>query len=341
MAWADFGSLLTVDVAYYQGDYWPDGNVHGVIVNVARGNQGSYQETTWGAKQVANARAASKGVGFYFFNGNLNAYTCGVLFGATLARLGFNPATDLVAIDCEDEGGTNTHAWGPAECADFINGVATAVPVTWNNVLVYMNYSVNRRFNWSQIVSYGARLWYARPGHSVDQIYWPFVTMKQDGLYNGVDADGHNQTYTQIIGSSTSPVKRKRTMTAIVTVPEWGGAVFILNPGSMKYVSDPAEVQRYCALEDIGLKVLNVSDGTFQQGLRAYILPIDASTAQALIGADVNYYVAPWLDARNAPTASVSLTAQDKQDIAGIVASDIKIPTQYQIDTIPGKAVAV
>jgi len=217
MGWAGY-DRLSVDVAYYQGDYWPDGNVYGVIVNVARGNQGSYQETTWGAKQVANARNAGKAVGFYFFNGNLNAYTCGTLFAATCRKLGFDPATDIIAIDCEDEGDTGTHAWGPGECTDFVDGFYAVMGGSfgWNNVLIYMNYTVNRRFDWSNPVRFGAKLWYARPGHSVDQIYWPVTTMKQDGLYGGVDADGHNLTYNEMIGATTPPKKKgKNGMTTL------------------------------------------------------------------------------------------------------------------------------
>lgn len=202
MGWAGF-NLLTVDVAYYQGNYHADGNVYGVIVNVARLNQGGYQETTYGARQIANARADGKGVGFYIFNGNQNAYTAGILFAQTCIRMGFNPKTDVIAIDCEDEGSTGTHAWGPGECSDFMNGFNTVLRLAWSSVLVYMNYTVNRRFDWSGVAGAGARLWYARPDGPLDQKFWASVTMKQDGLYNGVDADGHNAPFPEIVGGSS------------------------------------------------------------------------------------------------------------------------------------------
>lgn len=258
--WANFGTLLTVDTAFYQGDYHGDGNITGVIVNTARGNQGSYQETTWGAKQVANAKADGKQWGAYFFNGNLDPYTCGALFGHTLVSSGFDPAVNLVGIDCEDEPATGTVAWGPTQCQQFMAGVNTVISVPWSGVLVYMNYTVNRRSPaWADVAALGARLWYARPDGPLDQAYWPVVTMKQDGLYNGVDQDGHNLTYPQIIGAP-APKKRRSTDMLIFSVDDWGtGQIYTITDGYLHYVGSPAELDAALAVLFNSLEPGNVA----------------------------------------------------------------------------------
>ena len=196
MGWAGFPDLFN-DSAFYQGDYWSPAESSGVIVNTARCNQGSYQETTWGAKQLANVRSQGKDTGHYLFNGNLDAYTVGRVWAATCQRNGFNPATEVLAYDCEDEGDTGTHAWGPQQVLDCQRGFndVWGSPIPWTSIRVYMNKDVNDRFNWSGLVELGAQLWYARPGGPLDQAWWPCVWAKQDGTFQGVDANGYTKTF--------------------------------------------------------------------------------------------------------------------------------------------------
>lgn len=204
MGWAGFPDLFN-DSAFYQGDYWSPAESSGVIVNTARCNQGSYQETTWGVKQLQNVRAQGKDAGHYLFNGNLDPFTVGKLWAATCRRNGFNPASEVLAYDCEDEGDTGTHAWGPVQvlaCQAGFNNVWGS-PVPWRSIRVYMNWAINRRFDWSQIVGLGAQLWYARPGGPLDQRYWPSVWAKQDGTFQGVDANGYQKTFATSNGGGT------------------------------------------------------------------------------------------------------------------------------------------
>lgn len=338
--WADFGTRLTVDTAFYQGDYHPDGNVSGVIVNVARGNQGSYSETTWGARQVANAKNAGKDWGGYFFNGNLDPYTCGVLFGRTLASLGFDPARNVVGVDCEDEGATGTHAWGPDQVAAFINGVASVIRgLTWGNVLVYMNYDVNHRFKWSAIDGYGARLWYARPGHTVDQAYWAVVTMKQDGLYNGVDADGHNLTYQQIIGAPVPKKQRRRSLVNLFAIDDWNGTVVAVGAGSIHPVTaaeyPPLKAVLYNSLDDAN--VAHISSSDLPSVLAGFGLG-EYTVAQVQAAGAGNTLIATWADSRKAPTSPIDEGALASSISAVLVpAVTAAVPHEF---TVTGKATA-
>lgn len=330
MGWAGFPDLFN-DSAFYQGDYWSPPESSGVIVNTARCNQGSYQETTWGAKQLANVRAQGKDTGQYLFNGNLNRYTVGRLWAATCRRNGFDPAAEVLAYDCENEKETGTVAWGPDDVAECQRGFNDewGSPIPWASIRVYMNWDINRKFNWSGIVALGAQLWYARPGGSLDQQWWPRVWAKQDGTFQGVDANGYQKTFA---ASNGAVQRRRQLMSSIVTVPEWDGAVFILNQGTIKYVPTVQEVQMFCNLENQQIRTVGVSDGSFQAMLQAYTLPIDAPTAKALVGAAVNYYVAPWLDARG---ASAPTLTDDQLAKIGAAVPVPSIPTKF---TITGEA---
>ncbi|MGN6200030.1 hypothetical protein [Humibacter sp.] len=212
MGWAGFPNLFN-DSAYYQGDYWSPAESSGVIVNTARCNQGSYSETTWGAKQLANVRAQGKNTGHYLFNGNLDRYTVGRLWAQTCRRNGFDPVTEVLGYDCEDEGGTNTHAWGPADVITCQQGFNDewGSPIPWSAIRAYMNKDVNGRFDWSQLVALGAQLWYARPDGPLDQAYWPTVWAKQDGTFQGVDANG----YTTFVTGSVAPLEKGSPMSTL------------------------------------------------------------------------------------------------------------------------------
>lgn len=207
MGWAGFPDLFN-DSAYYQGDFWSPEESSGVIVNTARANQGSYQETTWGAKQLQNVRAQNKDAGHYLFNGNLDKATVGRLWAQTCRRNGFDPAREVLAYDCEDEGATGTHAWGPQDIIDCQRGFndVWGSPIPWSSIRAYMNHDVNDRFDWSPLVRLGVHLWYARPGFNVtpaqlDQQYWPTVWAKQDGTFQGVDANGYTKTFAASNGA--------------------------------------------------------------------------------------------------------------------------------------------
>lgn len=240
MSWAGFPDLFS-DAAYYQGDYWSPAESSGVIVNTARCNQGAYSETTWGAKQLANVRAQGKDTGHYLFNGNLDHATVGRLWAGTCRKYAFNPATEVLAYDCEDEDTTGTHAWGPddvAQCQAGFNA-AWGSPVPWQSVRVYMNYDVNRQFDWSGLVALGAQLWYARPGGPLDQAFWPRVWAKQDGTFGGVDANGYTKTFAASNGTA-KPIEEDDVSYALIPIADGTGTgVMSLTTGNWAGIASP------------------------------------------------------------------------------------------------------
>jgi len=192
------------DVAYYQGARPNLSGMSNVFVNTARCNQGGYELTTYGATQVDWAISQLGFSSYYIFNGNVDAYSAGVAFGQNgIPR--FMVGKSGILIDCEDEGATGTHAWGPDQAIAFANGVRSVRPdIPYSSFIVYMNYTVNRRFNWQSCVNLGMGLCYARPGGPDDYQWWPANYsryIKQDGTVNGIDADWHNASWASIIGT--------------------------------------------------------------------------------------------------------------------------------------------
>lgn len=222
--WAGFPGLFN-DCAYYQGDYWSPPESSGVIVNTARCNQGSYSETTWGAKQLANVRAQGKDAGHYLFNGNLDPYTIGRLWADTCRSNGYNPATEVLGYDCENEPSTGTTAWGPEQVTAAQQGFNDewGSPIPWSSVRIYMNWDINHKYDWSALATAGAQLWYARPGGPLDQAWWPTVWAKQDGTFQGVDANGYTPPFTTptAIATGSTPRRRRKPM-SLVTVQHNG-----------------------------------------------------------------------------------------------------------------------
>lgn len=213
--------FLSADWSYYNGLTPATSGLYGAIVCTARGNQGGFSVTTYGSRQVAFAQSRGLAIGDYFFNGNLDPFTCGVLF-AQSALFGFVVGHSLILIDCEDEGASGTHAWGPDQAIGFANGVRSVRgDIPYSAFIDYMNWDVNHRFNWSSCVALGMGLMYARPGGPMDYAYWPAnlpSVMKQDGTVNGADADYHNLPYTLIVGGSIIPARRKSMTTLYAKV---------------------------------------------------------------------------------------------------------------------------
>lgn len=340
--WAGFPDLFN-DSAFYQGDFWSPPESSGVIVNTARCNQGSYSETTWGAKQLANVRAQSKDAGHYLFNGNLDRYTVGRLWAATCRRNGFNPATEVLAYDCEYETSTGTVAWGPDDVAECQRGFndAWGSPIPWSSIRVYMNWAVNRQFNWSGIVALGAQLWYARPGGPLDQQWWPRVWAKQDGTFQGVDANGYTKTFA--VSNGAHPIIKKKEDDGMFVFSTLDSAhpnlAFIAGEGRIRYLNsegalNAALVGLYNSVDPSNIRGLD--DNGILGLLEAY--SIGGITLQEVVDlwkTPTQEYIAPWRAASTAPL--VSLTDADADSIA----AKLNVPRSFQIDTIPGKAVAV
>lgn len=200
--------------AYRSGDvsYWngPTPQVDGMqtcFVCTARLNQGGFQVTTYADQQTAWVARKLGHTSFYIFNGPLDAYTAGVLF-ATQALMRYGDQSGIL-IDCEDEPATGTASWGPGEAMQFMRGVQSVAPYIRNEqFIVYMNYTVNRRYDWSACVAAGMGLMYARPGGPDDFLWWPVglkAYMKQDGeVPPGTDADWHNTPWPEIIAPATA-----------------------------------------------------------------------------------------------------------------------------------------
>jgi len=193
------------DIGYYNGPNPDISGFENVFVCTMRLNQGGIDVTTYARAQTS---WVAQHLGFsseYVFNGPFDAYSVGVAF-AQQCLFQFIVGKSGILIDCEDEGATGTHSWGPDECIRFAQGVRAVRPdIPVSAFFCYMNYTVNRRFNWSPCVGIGMGLVYARPGGPDDFQYWPAGYdryIKQDGTVNGIDADWHNPPWLSIIGGS-------------------------------------------------------------------------------------------------------------------------------------------
>lgn len=345
--WAGFPDLFN-DSAFYQGDFWSPPESSGVIVNTARCNQGSYQETTWGAKQLANVRAQGKDTGHYLFNGNLNKYTVGRLWAATCRRNGFNPATEVLAYDCEDEGSTGTVAWGPVDVIECQRGFNDewGSPIPWQSIRIYMNLDVNGRYNWAPLVKLGAQLWFARPGGPLDQSWWPTVWAKQDGTFQGVDANGYTKTFAASNGVQPTAMNQEEDGMFVFSTLDAAhpGMAFVLADRRITYLGsqdalNAALAGLYNSIDPSNIRQLD--DNGIIGALSAYGLSEYSIQEVVDLWKTAPFeLIASSADARKAPTATVTLTDGDADKIAAKVDEKLDIPKTFQIDTIPGKAVA-
>ena len=155
--------LEGVDVSYAQGNYRP-GPEQFVIINASRANVGFAVGSKY-AVQVANARAAGKHVGHYFFNGNKDPIACANYF---VDNLLYQPG-DSLWLDVESEGSTNTVAWSPAKALSFILKVKALLGVVPG---VYLNRSLMDGSDWSAVVATGAPLWIAYYNPTPPPIKW-------------------------------------------------------------------------------------------------------------------------------------------------------------------------
>jgi len=288
MDWA----FLSADWSYYNGLTPATAGLHGAIVCTARGNQGAFSVTTYGAQQVSYAQRSSLFIGDYFFNGNLDAYTCGVLF-AQSALFGFTVGQSLILIDCEDEGDTGTHAWGPDQAIAFANGVRSVRPdIPYTAFICYMNYTVNRRFNWSGCVALAMGLMYARPGGPMDYLYWPAdmaAVMKQDGTVNGADADYHNLPFPLIVGGGAITPARRKTMTTLYGKQNTDPKLFALAGDSPGTPANWLETQDYDGVAvpwaQVHGNALYLSEGSWNQFKEWYLSPLSTG-ATATVNID-------------------------------------------------------
>lgn len=164
--------LEGVDISYAQANYQPGGESF-IVVNASRANIG-LATGSWYHRQVDTARAHGKEVGHYFFNGNISPSVCANYFVDNLYDL---RAQDVLVLDVESEGGTNTAAWTPAQALEFARVVFAR---TGKKVGIYLNQSLMNGSDWSSVVAFGCWLWiaYYNPYPPVIR-WWPDWTMWQ------------------------------------------------------------------------------------------------------------------------------------------------------------------
>lgn len=327
------------DVAYYQG---PRPNLSGmsnVFVNTARCNQGGFQITTYGAQQVALAVATFGFSSYYIFNGAVDAYSAGVAF-ASSAVPGFQVGRSAILIDCEDEGATGTRSWGPDECIRFAQGVRAVRPdIPVSSFIVYMNYTVNRRFDWSQCVSLGMGLCYARPGGPDDYHWWPgnyARYIKQDGTVNGIDADWHNSPWSVIVGSDGSAPREEEDLAYIVTVSDWDGQTYLCVPGRyIVYIT--GEGQHLPAAQVISSKMATITSANAQALLDE--MAMGNYTADDLKGLPSTASKILVCTALNPPAPDVKLTDSQAQQMAAQIAANVSVgASQEQVQAAVASA---
>lgn len=314
------------DIGYYNGPTPDISGFENVFVCTIRCNQGGIDRTTYADQQTG---WVSSHLGFssqYVFNGNVDAYSVGVLFGQQ-GLPGFVLGKSGILVDCEDEGATNTHAWGPVQANAFITGVRSVRPdIPVSAFFIYHNYTVNRRFNWQGCADAGMGLVYARPGAPGvdDYLYWPANFdryIKQDGTVNGVDADWHNTAWVQIIGTP-KPARRSNDMPIAVGYQVGGGSLFwkfLIEAGRIKNTpDDQADVYASVA----GISVVNVNNADMRK-LIWDLCPdflaggIDVDTPLTALAGGLEW-IAPW---RRAGT--VQLTDEQTATLGKSVADTV------------------
>lgn len=192
--------LEGVDVSYAQGNYRP-GTEDFVIVNASRANIGLAVGSKY-RNQVANARAAGKHVGHYFFNGNVDPVRCANYFVDNLAYV----KGDSLWLDVEAEGSTNTPAWSPAQALAFVNQVKARTGVTPG---VYLNQSLMNSHDWSAVVATGAPLWIAYYNPRPPAIrWWPTWAVWQY-TSTPIDRNRAQVPLTSTAGGNATPIQEK------------------------------------------------------------------------------------------------------------------------------------
>ncbi|NNC10704.1 hypothetical protein HII28_02225 [Planctomonas sp. JC2975] len=249
-------SRRSSDVGFYNGPNPDISGCENVFVCTLRCNQGEVAVTTYAQTQTGWVAQQLGSSSEYVFNGPFDAYTVGVTF-AQHCLFAFVVGKSGILIDCEDEGDTNTHAWGSKEAIDFATGVRSVRPdIPWSAFFPYFNKSVNDRFNWQPCVDLGMGRVYARPGGPDDYGYWPNPDpryIKQDGTVNGLDADWHNTAWADIIAT---PEEEENDMPLIIQCNDVGGGIFALDGGKLAHIIENGTAS---ALHAAGSKVIVVS----------------------------------------------------------------------------------
>jgi hypothetical protein len=307
-----------------------------VFVNTARCNQGGFQITTYGAQQVAHAIATLGFSSYYIFNGSVDAYSAGVAF-ASSAIPSFIVGKSAILIDCEDEGVTGTAAWGPDQAIAFANGVRAVRPdIPTSSFIVYMNYTVNRRFNWQACVDAGMGFCYARPGGPDDYLWWPSSYaryIKQDGTVNGIDADWHNSPWSTVIGSAPISQPTEEDVALVQAKDRPGQPIFLFAPGYVKHLATGDQVSAAQYTTRLGQPNYS-SDQEFQDtiwnyGLEEYTVDqvLEIATNRNPDGSVKDYnkggmLIASWNDARK---ASIQVDDAQVKQIAAQIAADVSV----------------
>lgn len=170
-----------------------------VICEAGTGNYGdNFHIYTSYEHQVDIARRAGVEVGHYWFNGKDPA-SAARFFASHLHD--FRKGQDVLALDNEDDPGLR--AWTPSQALTFLETLQRETGQPSGGILIYMNYSVNHRFDWSPVVEAGYRLWYARPdGDPFDQRYWPSWHVRQTSVRGGVDRDEAVMSFAAMNGGA-------------------------------------------------------------------------------------------------------------------------------------------
>jgi hypothetical protein len=174
-------------------------------------------------QQVANARAAGKHVGHYFFNGNIDPVRCADFF---VTNLLYQPG-DSLWLDCESEASTGTVAWTPAQAAAFNARVLShGLPVPGT----YLNRSLMDGFNWSPVVAQGSPLWIAYYNPAPPPIqWWPTWTVWQ---YTSTPIDRNKAQGAMVASTGATPIVEEDDMPKYQIVNGHGSqSLYLTGPG--------------------------------------------------------------------------------------------------------------
>jgi lysozyme len=261
--------LEGVDVSYAQGNYQP-GPESFVIVNASRANIGLAVGSRY-RQQVANARAAGKHVGHYFFNGNIDPVRCADFF---VTNLLYQPG-DSLWLDCESEASTGTVAWTPAQAAAFnARVVSHGLPVPGT----YLNRSLMDGFDWSQVVAQGAPLWIAYYNPAPPPIkWWPTWTVWQ---YTSTPIDRNKAQGALVASLAAAPIQEEEDedVEGFYIQADSAGAKYYFSPskGNVRPVSSDewsflrAVEQTAGGLSSLGrpIQLITVSQGWLDKAIK-------------------------------------------------------------------------
>lgn len=309
--------MTVLDISTYQGfisasTFASMPGIDRVILKAGGSNSGRYVDSKYVANATA-ARAASKPLGHYWFNGTGDPATDAQFFVANLQQ---HQDDDWLILDVESEG--SMPHWTPAQVLTFAQ---TVKALTGKTIGVYMSSSVTTAADWSAVVQFGCWLWVAAyganngtPGTAPSVAHWGAYVLWQytsvgtvPGIAGSVDLS--------VPGSATPP-------TATASIPKEAALMFSIVP-------DASSAQIFVVSQLNGNRALIASP--YHLSLLDRVKANDGSDKMLTGELDI---VHGYLAAINPPTATA--TAQvDSAAVAAAVAAALHVPTSF---TITGKA---